>query len=326
MIVFSNWKSIGAAALAFAMTIALSGGVQAQDTPSFTTGPAKTTHPGLFVCHGARAHVSPVGAIRSDDGRLWVVPADTHFQTAMKAADLYNQCSGVRLRQLSDLDHQKVPVIDAGGEETFAAYIFADNYFELYVNGKLLGVDAIPFTPFNSSVVRFKANRPFTIAVMGVDWEENLGLGSERNRRVAYHPGDAGFVAVIKDEKGRTVATTDKSWRAQTFYTAPLNDRSCLKLEGPVRDSSRCATAGVQDGSAFSAAHWPVPGNWFAPGFDDSAWPLATVFSNDTVGVDNKPAFMNFRDVFDDPTADAQFIWSSNLVLDNLVLMRRTVE
>ena len=57
--------------------------------------------------------------------------------------------------------------VDAGGEETFAAYIFADNYFELYVNGKLLGVDAIPFTPFNSSVVRFKANRPFTIAVNG---------------------------------------------------------------------------------------------------------------------------------------------------------------
>ena len=326
MIVFSNWKSVEAVAFALAMTIALSGGVQAQDTPSFTTGPAETTHPGLFVCHGARARVSPVGAIRSDDGRRWVVPAVTHFQTAMKAADLYNQCSGVRLRGLSDLDHEKVPVIDAGGEETFAAYIFADNYFEIYVNGKLLGVDAIPFTPFNSSVVRFKANRPFTIAVMGVDWEENLGLGSERNRRVAYHPGDAGFVAVIKDEKGRTVAITDKSWRAQTFYTAPLNDRSCLKLEGPVRDSSRCATAGVQDGSSFSAAHWPVPRNWFAPGFDDSGWPLATVFSNDTVGVDNKPAFMNFRDVFDDPTADAQFIWSSNLVLDNLVLMRRTVE
>lgn len=35
---------------------------------------------------------------------------------------------------------------------------------------------------------------------------------------------------------------------------------------------------------------------------------------------------MNFRDVFDDPAVDADFIWSSNLVLDNLVLMRRTVE
>ena len=93
-----------------------------------------------------------------------------------------------------------------------------------------------------------------------------------------------------------------------------------------MRDSSRCATNGVRDGNAFSAAHWPVPGNWFAPEFDDSGWPLASVFSNDTVGVDNKPAFVNFRALFDDPAADAEFIWSSNLVLDNLVLMRRTVQ
>ena len=326
MTISSNWKSVEAAAVALALTISVCGSVQAQETPSFTTGPAKTTHPGLFTCQGSRARVSPVGTIRSDDGRQWTVPAETHFQTAVKAADLYNQCSGVRLRRLSDLDLNKVPVIDAGGDETFTAYIFADNYFEFYVNGKLLAVDAVPFTPFNSSVIRFKAKRPYTIAVMGVDWEENPGLGSEQNRGVAYHPGDAGLVAVIKDDNGRTVAVTDETWRAQTFYTAPLDDRSCLKLEGPVRDSSRCATGGVRDGSAFSAAHWPVPGNWFAPEFDDSSWPHARVFSNETVGVDNKPAFMNFRDVFDDPAADAEFIWSSNLVLDNLVLMRRTVQ
>ncbi len=309
-----------------AATVLFSAGAKAQDAPSFTMGPARTTNPGLFTCRGARSRVSPVGTIRSDDGRQWIVPADTHFQTAPKAADLYNQCSGVRLRQISDLDLRKVPVIDAGGGEIFTAYVFADNYFELYINGKLVGVDAVPFTPFNSSVVRFKAKRPFTIAAMGVDWEENLGLGSERNRGVAYHPGDAGFVAVIKDDKGRTISITDKSWRAQTFYISPLNDRSCLKLSGPVRDTSRCSTASVRDGMAFSAAHWPIPENWFSPEFDDSSWPVATVFSNETVGVDNKPAFMNFRDVFDDPAADAAFIWSSNLVLDNLVLMRRTVE
>jgi hypothetical protein len=35
---------------------------------------------------------------------------------------------------------------------------------------------------------------------------------------------------------------------------------------------------------------------------------------------------MNFTDIFDDPKADADFIWSSNLILDNLVLLRQTVE
>ena len=150
----------------------------------------------------ARARVSPVGTIRSDDGRLWVVPADTHFQTATKAADLYNQCSGVRLRQLSDLDLKKVPVIDAGGEEP-SRHIFSP----ITISSSTSTASCSALTRFPSrrstpGVVRFKANRPFTIAVMGVDWEENLGLGSERNRRVAYHPGDAGFVAVIKDERG----------------------------------------------------------------------------------------------------------------------------
>ena len=99
-----------------------------------------------------------------------------------------------------------------------------------------------------------------------------------------------------------------------------------MKLKGPVRDSSACSTNSVRDGRSFSAAHWQAPANWFAPDFDDSGWPYATVYSNDVVGVDNKPAFMNFQAVFDDPKQDAQFIWSSNLVLDNLVLMRKTVE
>ena len=307
-------------------TLAIAGAALAQEQPSFTTGPARTDVANLFDCPGSRARVSPVGTIRSDDGKQWTVPAETHFQTVPKAADLYNQCRGKRPRSLADVDLAAVPVIEAGGSQVFTAYIFADNYFELYVNGRLLAVDAVPFTPFNSSVVRFKANRPFTLAIMGVDWEENPGLGSERNWRSSYHPGDAGLVAVIKDARGATVAITDGAWRAQTFYTAPLDDRACLKLRGPVRESSACAAEGVRDGRSHSAAHWPVPENWFAPDFDDNGWPRATVFTNDTVGVDNKPAFMNFRDIFDAPGADAQFIWSSNLVLDNLVLMRRTVE
>jgi hypothetical protein len=63
-----------------------------------------------------------------------------------------------------------------------------------------------------------------------------------------------------------------------------------------------------------------------AADFDDSSWPAAATYSNDTVGVDNKPGYTNFTDVFDAPDSDAQFIWSSNLVLDNLVLLRKIIE
>lgn len=292
---------------------------------SFSTGPATQINPGLLDC-GRGARVSAVGEIVTEDGVTRIVPAETHYETAPHAADLYNECNEVTPGGLDEVDLAGIAPIDAGGTEEFTAYIFADNYFELYVNGALIAVDAVPFTPFNSSVVKFTAERPVSLAVMGVDWEENLGLGSEAGRGSAYAPGDAGIVMHIQDAAGETVALTDSSWRAQTFYTSPLADRSCLVAEGQTRDSSACSTAATNDGTGYSAAFWDIPEDWMQPDFDDSAWPAAVTYTNDTVGVDNKPGYTNFTQVFDTPGADAQFIWSSNLVLDNLVLLRTTID
>ena len=301
---------------------------QAQE-PIFTTGPADVTHPGLLDCtpSGGRApRISAVGKIASDDGQTWTVPAKTQFQTAPKASDLYNECNGVKPGGMADVDLSAIPVLDAGGSEEFTAYLFADNYFELYVNGRLLAVDPVPFVPFNSNIVRFKADRPVTLAIKMVDWEENLGLGSESSGGSPFHAGDGGLVAHIKDAAGKTVLLTDNDWRAQTFYVAPLKDRSCLKVEGPVRDSSACDTSDAADGLNFSAVHWPIPAEWMTVDFDDSTWPHAATFTNETVGVSNKPAYTNFADIFDAQGADAEFIWSSNLILDNVVLLRRTID
>lgn len=292
---------------------------------SFTTGLATVINPGLFDC-GKGTRASAVGEIASDDGTVWTVPAATNYGTVPFASDLFNECGGAELKSLSELDLASVPLMDAGGIEEFTAYIFADNYFELYVNGILLTTDEVPFTKFNSNVVRFSAERPVTLAVMMVDWEENLGLGSEDNRGKAYHPGDGGLVAHIQDAEGETVSITDANWRAQTFYTAPLNDRSCLVVDGQTRDSSACSEDGVDDATGYSAAHWAVPDDWMMPSFDASVWPNASTFTNDTVGVKNKSAYTNFENVFDTSGADAEFIWSSNLVLDNLVLLRTTIE
>ncbi|QDV25275.1 hypothetical protein Q31a_35980 [Aureliella helgolandensis] len=66
--------------------------------------------------------------------------------------------------------------------------------------------------------------------MMGVDWEERLGLAFEPSRSTAFHQGDAGLVAVTKDVAGETVALTDRSWKAPTFYTAPLNTKYSLVL------------------------------------------------------------------------------------------------
>lgn len=298
---------------------------QNSQQPSFTQGEANTNITTLYTWTGDNPRTAKTATIKSADGIEWTVPAATNFRTATMAPDLYNEANAVTPAGIADVDLAAVPVIDAGGDEIFTAYVFGDNYFEFHINGKLLAVDPVPMTPFNSSVIRFKVDRPFTIGMMGVDWEERLGLGFEKFRGAPFHQGDAGLVAVFKDATGNTVAKTDNTWKAQTFYTAPLQTENCLVITGATRDSSGCSIEDTSDGTSYFAAHWPVPKNWSSASFDDGHWPPAATFTNDFVGVDNKPAYTNFTELFDNPISDAQFIWSSSLVHDNLVLMRKTV-
>ncbi len=130
----------------------------------------------------------------------------------------------------------------------------------------------------------------------------------------------------LKMRKINIVATTNEEWKAQTFYTAPIMDLSCVSEEGNYRYSSNCSTDGGQDASSVYALHWTLPEQWMQSNFDDSNWPNASTYSNETIGVDNKPSYTNFTSTFDAPQDDAQFIWSTNVVLDNEVLVRYTVK
>lgn len=302
------------------------GTAYSQEQPTFSQGPAQIVHSGLIKCTDRGARVSALGMVTAMDGSKWIVPAPVHYSKHLFANDLYNDCSGNRPNSPKDLDLTAIPLrTEADGKDVYSAYIFADNYFEFYVSGKLIAIDPVPFTPFNSNIIRFTAERPFTVAAMLVDWEETLGIGTEANRGASHHPGDGGLVAVIKDAQGKTVAITDNRWRAQTFYIAPLENQDCLKIHNGMRDSRDCSSPTRQSTEGLMAAHWKIPTNWMVESFDDSAWPQATAFSNDTVGVDNKRSYMNFTAIFDDQQEDAKFIWSPNLVLDNLVLVRKTI-
>jgi hypothetical protein len=290
----------------------------ASDQPSFTQGLAKTINPGLLQCKGGR--VSALGEIKSDDGKTWIVPSNVSTKL-VDASDMSNGCNNVNSRSIADVNLDKVPltVIDADGVE-ITAYIFADNYFELYVNGKAVAKDPVPFTPFNSSVVRFKAKYPITYAIKVVDWEENLGLGSEDNKGNKYHPGDAGIVISFSDG-----TVTDESWKAQNYYIAPLANKSDLviaEIAGKVVRSTPTASNEPKCEAQCYAAHFAVPENWFAVQFDDSTWPAATTYEERTVGVDNKSEYTNFASEF----RKGKFIWTNNLNLDNEILLRHTVE
>ncbi|WP_281560768.1 PKD domain-containing protein [Thalassomonas sp. RHCl1] len=302
-----------------------------QDSPVYTRGAGSTTISNLFAS-GTR--VAPLGSITDDDNGSWTVPAEVRYSDNSMpfASDLYNvyqsghdyDSAEQALAALIAGDGSDIIEIDTDGE-LITAYIFADNYFELYINGTAVGKDPVPFTDFNSNIVRFRVNQPFTAAMLLVDWEENLATGTEANQGSNYHPGDGGMVAVFKDSNNDIIGITDSSWKAQTYYTAPLTDTSCLSQFNHQRLSASCSTSAPDSLDSISAAHWARPDNWMASSFDDSSWPAASTFSNDTVGVDNKASYTNFTDVFDDSSVDASFIWSTNLVLDNEVLVRATI-
>lgn len=297
-------------------------------TGSVTRGKGTETQPSFFSCTGGR--VTSLGSITSSDSKSWTVPAVVNFSNTVFpfAGDLYNSCNSKTYLNASEalksFNSADIVTIDADGE-LITAYVFADNYFEMYVNGKPVGKDKVPFTQFNSSLMRFRVKQPFVTAILAVDWEEALGLGTEANGPAAYHAGDGGLVAVFTDSTGKIISVTDKQWKAQTYYTAPIKDLRCPTETGSLRLSDRCNTADSSDGDLWYGLHWDRPAGWEQPGFNDAGWPNAYEYANSTIGVDNKPAYTRFTDIFDNFGTDAKFIWSSNVILDNEVLMRHTV-
>ena len=98
---------------------------------------------------------SAVGQITATDGTVITVPAETALQKGLGPAsyDLYNECKQIMPANSAAVSTANVPVIeiDADGE-VITGFIVADNYYEMYVNGKLVSVDNTPYTPFNSAI------------------------------------------------------------------------------------------------------------------------------------------------------------------------------
>jgi len=289
--------------------------VYAQPNNFVTQGLGTTTIPNLLPGCPSN-HITPLGTITSSDGTSWVVPAETNFQTGPYCFDLFNSCNGVTPANLSVSNWSNASIVEIDPEgEVITGFLFSDNYFELYINGVLIGVDPIPFTPFNSCIVKFRVSTPYTIAVKLVDWEENLGIGSEINNGNNYHPGDGGFIAQFSDG-----TVTDSSWKAQTFYISPIQDLdSVIELPDGTHSTASATTSPTCDTSCY-AIHYQTPSDWMNPNFDEVGWPSAVVYSS--AEVTNQAAFKNFETT---AWPDAQFIWTSNLILDNLVLARKTV-
>jgi phosphatidylethanolamine-binding protein (PEBP) family uncharacterized protein len=189
---------------------------------------------------------------------------------------------------------------------TFQAEVWADNWFALYINGKKVGEDSVPITTtksFNSEKIKFTASYPFTVGVIAKDYIENssgLEYIGQRNQQI----GDAGIVLQIRDlTSGKIVSATDKSWKTLLVNKAPLN-AECVTSKNPIQDCKFANTA--------------IPANWATNSFKDSKWKPATEFTEKEVGV--KEGYFDI-----DWSPSSKLIWTSDLKLDNSILIRKTV-
>jgi hypothetical protein len=305
--------------------------VEPADRRLVTQGEArKILIPDLTRC----AHTNPkmnlrvaaVGQITATDGTVITVPAETALQRRQGplSYDLYNECNKVLPPNSAAVDASKAPVIDIDADgEIVTGYIVADNYFEFYVNGKLVSVDNTPYTPFNSAIVRFKVKRPYTMAFLLVDWDEQLSLGVENMARLndSWYLGDGGLIARFSDG-----TVTDGSWRAQSYMIGPLDSPADVTDKGALRFFDRLGRTYPDVRKPKCRAdcymvHYAQPRGWRNKTFNDSQWPNAYTYTDEEIGVTTLTAYTRYPELF----AGAKWIWTQNLVYDNVVIARKLV-
>ncbi|MFK8035935.1 MAG: PEBP family protein [Hyphomicrobiales bacterium] len=193
--------------------------------------------------------------------------------------------------------------------ESFSADVWADNWFEMRINGTQVAEDSVPITTersFNAESFDFEAKRPFVIGLVAKDFKENdTGLEYIGTRR--QQMGDGGVIVQIKSAAGDTISVSNAGWQCLPIHTAPL-DKSCEGEENPVAGKRACTFEVMEE-----------PGGWDLADFDASDWPKASEYSEREVSP---------KDGYDriDWVDGAKLIWGPDLEQSNTVLCRLTVD
>jgi phosphatidylethanolamine-binding protein (PEBP) family uncharacterized protein len=198
------------------------------------------------------------------------------------------------------------PSSAATSATAFQAEVWVDNWFSLYINGKKVGEDSVPYNTersFNSTLIKFTATYPFEVGVVARDFMENES-GLEYIGKPNQQIGDAGFIMQIREVKsGKIVAATNSLWKSLIIQRAPLN-ASCSNSSQPLVD---CKNATIS-----------TPASWATKAFNDGAWKASTEFTESAVGV--KDGYFDYK-----WGSGSKLIWSSDLKIDNTVLFRNLV-
>lgn len=170
--------------------------------------------------------------------------------------------------------------------DTVHVNVYADNWFVMFINGELVAVDSIKFTPHNVVSLDILPEYPMTIAIMAKDnADPKTGL------EYGDHIGDGGFVIKFSDG-----TVSNATWKAKNFFKGPLD----------------------HDAKNPRVEHTPIPDKWWTVDFDDKSWPNATEYTEQRVN----PKEPFYQSDF----AGAKFIWSEDLDLDNTVIFRTKIE
>lgn len=193
--------------------------------------------------------------------------------------------------------------------ESFSADVWADNWFEMRINGTQVAEDSVPITTersFNAESFEFEAERPFLIGLIAKDFKQNdSGLEYIGTRR--QQMGDGGVIVQIKDSAGKTVSVSNADWQCLVIHAAPL-DKSCEGEANPIAGEGSCT---------FESMEEPV--GWDQAGFDATDWPQASEYSEREVSPKDGYDRINWVD-------EANLIWGPDLEQSNTVLCRLTVE
>lgn len=187
------------------------------------------------------------------------------------------------------------------------AQIWADNWFALYVNEKMVAEDPVPITTersFNAEAYQLSINLPAQFALIIKDFKEN-DSGLEYIGRRRQQIGDGGFIAQFKDaSNGKLMAVSNNSWTCKAIHQAPLN-KSCERSSNPLAE---CKSTIINE-----------PENWMTSGFDDSDWPQA---------VEHSARAVRPHGGYDQYTWEpsAKLIWTEDLEIDNTILCRFTLD
>lgn len=192
--------------------------------------------------------------------------------------------------------------------ETFSADVWADNWFEMRINGEQVAEDSTPITTersFNAERFSFEATRPFTIGFIAKDFKQNdTGLEYIGSRR--QQMGDGGVKLQVKNAGGIAVAVSNSNWRCLVTHTAPL-DKSCADNAHPIAGQGACTFKKTAE-----------PENWDEARFDASTWAAAKIYSSREVRPKGGYDDINW-------VSGAKFIWGPDLEQSNTILCRLTV-